>query len=52
MPPALGVYMSFANPSYVRLLWTTVPGFVLLAVATLLLGLGSFAMSKLSKVEV
>jgi tight adherence protein B len=52
MPPLIGFYMTFANPEYVALLYTTVPGFVLLGLATALLVMGSFAMSKLSKVEV
>jgi tight adherence protein B len=52
LPVLVGLYMSFANPDYVALLYTTVPGFVLLAVAALLLGIGSLAMSKLAKVEV
>lgn len=52
LPPAIGVYMTFVNPEYVRLLYTTLPGFILLGLAVVLLGLGSFAMSKLAKVEV
>ncbi|KRE94599.1 hypothetical protein ASG76_09275 [Nocardioides sp. Soil774] len=52
MPPLIGFYMTFANPDYIALLYTTVPGFVLLGLATALLAMGSFAMSKLSKVEV
>ncbi|WP_224279533.1 type II secretion system F family protein [Nocardioides lacusdianchii] len=52
LPPAIGVYMTFVNPEYIRLLYTTLPGFILLGLAVVLLGLGSFAMSKLAKVEV
>jgi tight adherence protein B len=52
LPPLIGVYMMFVNPEYIRLLYTTLPGFVLLGVAAGLLAIGSFAMSKLSKVEV
>jgi tight adherence protein B len=52
LPPLIGLYMMFVNPEYIRLLYTTVPGFVLLALATFLLVLGSFAMAKLAKVEV
>jgi tight adherence protein B len=44
--------MMFANPDYIRVLYTTLPGFVLLGVAGFMLALGSFAMAKLSKVEV
>lgn len=52
LPPLIGFYMLFANPEYIRLLYTTLPGFVLLGLAAVLLAIGSFAMSKLSKVEV
>jgi tight adherence protein B len=52
LPPLIGFYMMFANPEYIRLLYTTVPGFVLLGLAAGLLVVGSFAMSKLAKVEV
>ncbi len=52
LPPLIGLYMLFANPDYVALLYTTLPGFILLGAAALLLGVGSFAMSKLAKVEV
>lgn len=52
LPPMIGVYMMFANPEYISVLYTTLPGFVLLGLAAFMLGLGSFAMAKLSKVEV
>ncbi|WP_210438142.1 type II secretion system F family protein [Nocardioides xinjiangensis] len=52
LPPAIGLYMTFANPEYIRVLYTTLPGFVLLGLAGFLLALGSFTMAKLSKVEV
>ena len=52
LPPVIGLYMMTVNPDYIALLYTTLPGFVLLAIAAFLLGLGSFAMSKLAKVEV
>uniref|UniRef100_UPI00286E3E61 type II secretion system F family protein n=1 Tax=Nocardioides sp. TaxID=35761 RepID=UPI00286E3E61 len=52
LPPTIGLYMAFVNPDYIRLLYTTVPGYILLAVAACLLGMGSFAMAKLAKVEV
>ena len=52
LPPIIGVYMMFVNPEYIALLYTTLPGFVLLAVAASLLAMGGFAMSKLAKVEV
>lgn len=52
LPILIGLYMTIVNPEYIRLLYTTVPGFVLLGVAAALLGMGSFAMAKLSKVQV
>ncbi|WP_439936382.1 type II secretion system F family protein [Nocardia sp. N13] len=52
LPPLIGVYMTFANPEYIRLLYTTLPGFILLGLAAALLAMGSFAMAKLAKVEV
>jgi tight adherence protein B len=52
LPPAIAIYMQFGNPEYIRVLYTTLPGFVLLGVAAFLLALGSFAMAKLAKVEV
>ncbi|MBS2937545.1 type II secretion system F family protein [Nocardioides sp. J2M5] len=52
LPPLIFFYMTFANPDYVRLLYTTVPGYIILGMALFLLGLGSFAMAKLATVEV
>jgi len=52
LPILVGLYMSFANPEYASLLYTTVPGFIILGIAAFLLVLGSFAMAKLAKVEV
>jgi tight adherence protein B len=52
LPPGLFVYMYFANNDYVRVLYTTPIGYVLLAAALLLLGIGGLFMSKLAKVEV
>jgi tight adherence protein B len=52
LPPLIGVYMMLVNPDYIRVLYTTVPGFILLGLATTLLCLGSFAMSRLAKVTV
>ena len=52
LPPLIGVYMTFVNPEYIALLYTTLPGFILLGLAVTLLVIGSFAMSKLAKVEV
>ena len=44
--------MTWANPEYVKLLYTTLPGFIMLGLAAMLLAVGSFAMAKLAKVEV
>lgn len=52
LPPVIGLYMVFANPEYIRLLYTTLPGYFLLGAAAVLLVLGSVMMSKLAKVEV
>lgn len=52
LPPLIFFYMTISNPEYVRLLYTTLPGYVILAVAGFLLALGSFAMAKLATVEV
>jgi len=52
LPPLIGVYMMFANPDYVELLYTTTTGYFILAFAAVMLGIGSFLMSKLAKVEV
>jgi tight adherence protein B len=52
LPPLIFFYMTCANPEYVRMLYTTVPGYVILALAGFLLTLGSFAMAKLATVEV
>jgi tight adherence protein B len=52
LPVLIFVYMLFANPDYVRPLYTTGMGIVLLAVAGSLLALGSWAMKKIAVVEV
>jgi len=52
LPPLIGIYMLFVNREYISVLYTTVPGFLLLGFAAILLAIGSFAMSKLAKVEV
>ena len=52
LPPLIGLYMLWVNPTYIELLYTTLPGFILLGAAAVLLCIGSFAMAKLSKVEV
>ena len=52
LPPLIGLYMMIVNPDYIALLYTTLPGFVILASPPSSSVSGSFAMSKLAKVEV
>jgi tight adherence protein B len=52
LPPLVFAYMTYANPEYVRVLYTTAIGWMILAVAAFMLALGSFAMSKLATVKV
>lgn len=52
LPVALFIFMMIANRPYVAVLYTTLPGYVMLAAALALLGLGSWSMAKLAKVEV
>lgn len=52
LPPLIGVYMLWANPEYIKLLYTTLPGYIILGLAAALLAVGSWAMAKLAKVEV
>jgi tight adherence protein B len=52
LPVALFIFMLFANREYVSVLWTTLPGYFMLALAAALLGIGSWSMAKLAKVEV
>lgn len=52
LPVGIFIYMLLVNRDYVRPLYTTLIGFVMLAVAGILLGMGSWAMKKLATVEV
>jgi tight adherence protein B len=52
LPPLIGLYMMLVNPAYIAVLYTTVPGFILLGLAGILLVIGSFAMARLAKVQV
>ncbi|RYC05297.1 type II secretion system F family protein [Nocardioides zhouii] len=52
LPPIIGLYMMLVNPDYIGVLFTTLPGLILLGVAGVLLAIGSFAMAKLAKVTV
>ena len=52
LPPFVMVYLSFANRDYIEVLWSTALGWVILAIAGVMLLLGGLAMSKMAKVEV
>lgn len=52
LPPLIFGYMTMSNPEYARLLYTTLPGYIIMVVAAILLAVGSFAMSKLATVEI
>ena len=52
LPVGMFGYMLMANRKYVEPLYTTGIGWIMLAVAALLLSVGSFFMAKLAKVEV
>ncbi|MBC2933476.1 type II secretion system F family protein [Nocardioides sp. zg-1228] len=52
LPPLIFVYMLFSNRDYISVLYTTGLGYALLAAAVVLLGIGSWAMSKLATVKV
>jgi tight adherence protein B len=52
LPPLIFVYMMMTNPDYVSVLYTTGMGYAMLAAAAALLGIGSWAMSKLATVKV
>ncbi len=51
-PVAMFLYMMFANPDYVRVLYTTLVGGLMLGAAVLFLTMGAWFMSRLVKVEV
>ena len=52
LPPLIGVYMYFANREYMACCTPPSSDGLILAVAASLLAIGTFAMSKLAKVEV
>jgi tight adherence protein B len=52
LPVGMFIYMMMANRDYVEPLYTTGVGWMMLIAAGVLLGMGSFAMAKLAKVEV
>ena len=52
LPFAVGTYMMFVNPDYLRLLWTSKMGLVMLAVGGSLMGLGIIWMRKVVRIDV
>ncbi|MGZ6784079.1 MAG: type II secretion system F family protein [Nocardioidaceae bacterium] len=52
LPPAVMLYMSFTNPTYLHPLISTPIGFVMLGVMVALMVLGGVAMKKMIKLEV
>jgi tight adherence protein B len=52
LPIGVALYMSWVNPEYIGLLFTTGIGMLMTAVATSLLGLGVFWMKKVVKIDV
>lgn len=52
LPVFLAAYMLTLRPEYIRPLYTTAMGIVMIVVAVLLLAIGSFWMSRMVKVEV
>jgi tight adherence protein B len=52
LPPAFGVYLFFTQGDYIRPLYTTVLGWMMLAAGAVMLAIGAFWMSRLVKVEV
>ncbi|GIN05658.1 hypothetical protein Pve01_73160 [Planomonospora venezuelensis] len=52
LPPVMFVYMLLVRPDFVRPLYTTGMGFVMIGVACALLLMGQFVISRLTKIEV
>jgi tight adherence protein B len=52
LPPLLVLYMIVVNPDYMKLLWTTRAGFIMIGVGGTLLTVGVWLMRKLVKVDV
>lgn len=52
LPVAMFLYMMVANPDYVRVLYTTLVGGLMLGAAVMFLSMGAWFMSRLVKVEV
>lgn len=52
LPPGFLAYLALSKPDYVKPMWTTPIGWVLVAVMAVLLGVGVLWMSKVAKVDV
>lgn len=52
LPVVFFVYLALANPTYLRPLWSTLQGALMLGLAVVLLGVGAFWLSRVIKVEV
>jgi tight adherence protein B len=52
MPPAILVYEFFTNREYLRPLYTTGTGYVMLGAMCILMAIGSFMMSRMIKLEI
>ncbi len=52
LPPGFLAYLALSKPDYVKPMYTTPIGWILVALMTVLLGVGVFWMSKLAKVDV
>ncbi len=52
VPFAMALYISLVNPSYMRLLWTTRLGWLLIAVGAVFMGIGILIGRKVVKIDV
>ena len=52
LPPIMFVYMLIVRPDFIRPLYTTGTGYVMIGIAVALLAAGQFVMSRLTKIEV
>ena len=52
LPVVFFVYLTLANPTYLRPLWSSLLGVVMLVTSLVLLGVGAFWLSRVIKVEV
>jgi tight adherence protein B len=52
LPPLILLYIAIVNPEYIKPLFNTLPGLVLLTAGGILMALGVFVMSRLVKIDV